>query len=405
MKHFLLVFLWFFSVNFLLAQTSLCDKLINDGNENLRKKNYSEAMKCYLHAIEFHNDCKVAGLEGLKTCMEEIKNLTLIKTSDYSQMKKKADGYDNAITESYRLKQEIDSLYRYLDGRNEQRDNRNRQRAEDDINRKGKENTFICEHIKDNNFRLFLLKHRDEDGDGKISQYEAELIKNLDITRQNISSLEGIEYFINLERLVCTRNQLKKLDLSKNTLLRELKCNRNAIEKLDISNCLDLTILDCSQNQLTNLCLKNNKKIKNLNCAKNKLTGELAIANNIELDILKCDLNQISNIDVSNCTSLRIIECQNNSISKLDISTNINLIELNCSFNKLNSLSLKNNKKMKRLNCSFNQLTSLEVNKESNFDLLNCSSNSNLSEIIVGKSQDLTKVKKSNKTILRQHLK
>ncbi len=49
--------------------------------------------------------------------------------------------------------------------------------------------------------------------DGEIQESEALLITSLDLSYSNISSTEGLQYFLNLEVLNCTYNQITLLDL------------------------------------------------------------------------------------------------------------------------------------------------------------------------------------------------
>ncbi len=59
----------------------------------------------------------------------------------------------------------------------------------------------------------------DTDGDGQISTLEAEEITSLNVSRNGISDMSGLDAFINLERLICFENNLTSLDISKNTAL------------------------------------------------------------------------------------------------------------------------------------------------------------------------------------------
>jgi Leucine-rich repeat (LRR) protein len=111
------------------------------------------------------------------------------------------------------------------------------------------------------------------------------------IYEKNVQSLQGIEFFTELEYLFCQGNQLKSLDLSKNTLLRTLGCDENQLTSLDLSKNTLLMILDCSYNQLTSLDIST-------------LTA---------LESLQCHDNQLTSLDVSN-TALVYIECYRNQL-------------------------------------------------------------------------------------------
>ena len=56
----------------------------------------------------------------------------------------------------------------------------------------------------------------------------------------SLTSLRGIEYFVSLENLDCRFNQLKELDLSKNTKLKSVICQYNQLTQLNVDGCTEL---------------------------------------------------------------------------------------------------------------------------------------------------------------------
>jgi hypothetical protein len=73
-------------------------------------------------------------------------------------------------------------------------------------------------------------------GDRLISSTEAEAVSSLDVSRRNISDMTGIEAFVNLDKLNCSYNYLRSLDVSGSRKLHYLNCSKNNICSLDISN-------------------------------------------------------------------------------------------------------------------------------------------------------------------------
>ena len=57
-------------------------------------------------------------------------------------------------------------------------------------------------------------------------------IKEINCRNSNLTDLIGIDKLINLERLYCSHNQLKELDVTKNIKLEELFCIYNQLTKL-----------------------------------------------------------------------------------------------------------------------------------------------------------------------------
>jgi Leucine-rich repeat (LRR) protein len=74
-------------------------------------------------------------------------------------------------------------------------------------------------NIEDNNFLKALTEQGvDTDGDGFISQSEAEVITSQDVSDDSISGMTGIEAFVNLDTLKCSNNQITSLDFSEKYL-------------------------------------------------------------------------------------------------------------------------------------------------------------------------------------------
>ena len=152
--------------------------------------------------------------------------------------------------------------------------------------------------IPDANFKKFLLKEYDSNGDGKLTlsdSYSWGSVSRLSCRGMGIRSLKGIEFFPYLIWLDCSDNLLTTLDLSKNTALESLFCSDNQLTSLDLSKNIDLTNLYCSDNQLTSFNLSSCAVLKKLNCRNNQLTS----------------------LDLRNCTALTELNCYMPSLKTL----------------------------------------------------------------------------------------
>jgi FtsZ-binding cell division protein ZapB len=265
--------------------------------------------------------------------------------------------------------------------------------------REMKESTIIDEAFTDPVFRAFLVTHYDNNNDGAISQYEAEEIEKLDITKLRISSVEGIENIINLKTLMCSTNKLTSLNLSNNTLLETLICDGNIISSLDISQCTELFFLDCSRNRLEKLDISLNPKLEIVNCADNILAE--FISGNLELRTLNCANNRLTTLRLIDSPWLEYLNCIGNLIAVIDVSDCIYLQKMECQRNAITALDVSSNNSLTELNCSFNRLAFLSVSNDSNFDLLDCRSNPDLSEVKINREQQFIELKKGKKTILK----
>lgn len=169
-----------------------------------------------------------------------------------------------------------------------------------------------------------------------VTKKEVERLTLIDVsgvdysTRGTISSMKGLEYFVNLEELKCHSLLLNKLDISSLKKLRVLECHENYLTSLDVSANNNLEYFTCYTNRIGNLDLGGLKQLKVLDCSSNSFTsldvsdlGELShltcsglnlttldVSNNTKIEDLRCHGNMLKGIDISNCTSLGVLDCR-----------------------------------------------------------------------------------------------
>lgn len=217
--------------------------------------------------------------------------------------------------------------------------------------------------FKDEQFRQYLFKNFDKNGDHVLSEDEVSLIKRINLWSTSghtyISSLDGIEYFWALEYLHCANSDITSLDLSHNTALEELYCYACKLTSIDISN---------------------NSALKNLECWSNLLT-ELDVSNKPALKTLFCENNQLTHLDVSDCVELYYFRCDNNKITSIDVSNKTMLEYLYCGYNELSSLNISGCTSLKSITCWENKLTTLDLSTCTSLKSIWCSNNPYLTEI------------------------
>ena len=164
--------------------------------------------------------------------------------------------------------------------------------------------------IPDDNF-LQALKEQgvDTNGDGLISNSEAEDVTELDVTNWDIQDLSGIESFIHLEFLDCSKNLLTSLDISALADLQSLSCSANQLSELDVSLNRNLVNLNINFNQISNLRLSSNPKLKNLRGMSNQIDN-LDLTANTELTGLGLRNNPLPFLDISNNRKLEYISLE-----------------------------------------------------------------------------------------------
>lgn len=265
----------------------------------------------------------------------------------------------------------------------------------------------------DNRFAALVLQF-DKNNDGVLQRSEAELVTEINVDGQDIGSLQGIEYFTNLEVLACSINVLDSLDVSHNTKLRELYCHSNRIAVLDVTMLPDLQVLNCRGNRLSKLDVTNNPKLVMLKCGMNggrsyedlgitqiDVThnpeleeldvyylnlSELDVTQNPKLRVLDMgycchtywDLTPIETLDLSQNPELEVLNCVSSNLdgfglNALDVTHNPKLKQLTTYGNpKIQELDLSNNKELTMLNCGHNALSALDVTACTQLETLSC---------------------------------
>ena len=255
----------------------------------------------------------------------------------------------------------------------------------------------IEETFPDPIFRRYVSDNFDTDKDGKLSKDEVLAVTTIIVSKtsstpdkEKIASLEGVQYFANLEYLSCFSNQLTTLDVSGCTALETLYCSNNQLTTLDLSKNTALTYLWCSSNQLTSLNVSQNTALLQLDCYVNQLTT-LDASGCTALRTLNCFNNQLTALDVSKNTALSILDCQNNQLATLDLSKNTALEHLDCYDNQLTTLDVSNNMTLEVLQCYNNKLTNLEVGDCTALAVLSCENNQ-LATLDVSNNKELRRL-------------
>ena len=238
--------------------------------------------------------------------------------------------------------------------------------------------------LPDAGFLQYCLANFDKNGDGYLSRKEAQSVQKINVKTENVYSLEGIEFFTDLQVLSCNggwyqqsderTGKLSSLDVSKNASLKELYCEANQLESLDLSKNTALTMLYCGFNRLTGLDLSKNTALTYLVCYHNRLTS-LNIKKNAALTVLFCGFNQLKTLDVTGNPALETIVCESNLLTDINLSKNPALMELHCQDNPLTGLDVSKNAALTWLYCKSCGLTRLDVSKNQALAYLNCGYN------------------------------
>ncbi|MFD0711983.1 leucine-rich repeat domain-containing protein [Paenibacillus sp. GCM10027626] len=231
----------------------------------------------------------------------------------------------------------------------------------------------ITQDFIDEQFRAFVLEHYCGNRD-LIQTADVEGIVALHLSHNKFTSLKGLEHFASLEQLDCAYNQLKELDISRNTRLLALKCAGNQLISLDTSHNPFLQRLNCNTNEIHALDLTANTALTMLDCGSNRIRT-LDVSRNERLAELVCNWNIISTLDLEHNSHLRKLSCCYNALFVLELNNHPELEYLDCGHNYLIGLQIANCGSLLELRCNNNHLTQLDMSGNQALQSLRCFNN------------------------------
>ena len=166
------------------------------------------------------------------------------------------------------------------------------------------------ENFADANFCKFLLA-QGFGADKVITPEEMAAITSINISGQNIRSLEGIENFANLVNLRISRNAMEELTLPALPALELLECNGCGLKKINFQACQQLAEIDCSDNQLDSITVSDMPHLTTLS-VKGNLLQQVRIKKCPKLRSLDLSNNKLKAANLSQCTALHDINVSEN---------------------------------------------------------------------------------------------
>jgi len=245
----------------------------------------------------------------------------------------------------------------------------------------------------------------DSDNDGEISQQEALNISYINLGYAGITSLEGLQFFTNLNYLnaqsyalnsfnyptltnlkelylesIVNQGALNSFDVSANINLRKLTLRSGNLTSIDLSNNTELTDLYLQGSTVTSLNLSNLSNLRTLNYSGNFDSIDLSDCTkliSLTLGIYNSTSGScnLAAIDLTNQPLLINLTLMGTSVTSLDLSTNTNLENLYVDNNKIESINFGPLVYVRQIFCDNNRLTNLNVNNFQNLDALYCRNN------------------------------
>ncbi len=233
----------------------------------------------------------------------------------------------------------------------------------------------------------------DVNNDGEIQLSETLNVSKLFLDNCNITSITGIETFINIKTIVATNNQINALDISSLVQLEYLNIVNNQIPNLNLNNNINLKEVFCLNNLITTISFTSLPLLQKFNIGGNQLTGTFNFSSFSNITEIYCAGNSLTSINVLGLSQLTSLDCSSNFLTSIDVGGLSNLITFYCNFNSgvslnmtgltnlkyfscnhcnYNELNIPNIPTLLSIDCSFNNLTSINVSSFLNLETLEC---------------------------------
>ncbi|MCL2530741.1 MAG: hypothetical protein FWE40_01105 [Oscillospiraceae bacterium] len=226
----------------------------------------------------------------------------------------------------------------------------------------------VSEHFACENFLNAIRDYLGLDATDPVTPYYLLQITELDITGQGITSLAGLLFFANLERLYAANNQITGMDTINNRQLTFLDVRGNWMESRDAITGLQAgVVLEFDPQAFSGQNITAQFACENLLQAVREALGrgvDAPIGSDCVLAVTTLNLanrNITNTTGIANFTNLTTLNLADNPLQHVDLSSNIALQNLNVSGACLSTLNLQNNINLTQLNASRNHLTQLNL--------------------------------------------
>ena len=229
------------------------------------------------------------------------------------------------------------------------------------IKQAGKELTYPAV-IADKTLKTYIMTNFDKDRDGEISKEEAEVVTAMELQNAEMSSIDGLEYFPNLESVDFYGSRLLSADFSICPALKSLNVgNSVGLSTLVLPATLEyLNVTSCSK--LKKLDLTGCPELNELGAGYTGFVVAPDLSKNAKLESISFGSIKFSTVDVSNNPELKKIYIGGDTFNKLDVTKNPKLESLDVS-GIISELDVTQNPLLTSLNFANTKIASIDVSK------------------------------------------
>ena len=227
------------------------------------------------------------------------------------------------------------------------------------IKQAGKELTYPAV-IADKFLKTYIMTNFDKNKDGEISKEEAEAVTAIEMRDTEIASIDGLEYFPNLESVDFAKHRLMNVDFSQCPSLKKLNVSQGAgLSSLVLPATLEeLSIMQCPILKKINFSVAPN--LKNLYASSTGFAVAPDLSKNTKLETVGFSRAEFTTIDVSKNTELKSLSVGSDMFNSLDVTNNTKLTDLSVT-GKITTLDLTKNTQLESLSIKNTKIAEIDV--------------------------------------------
>ena len=186
-------------------------------------------------------------------------------------------------------------------------------------------------------------------------------VTELDCSYEGLTSLKGIGYFQNLERLNCQDNELDSIDVSGMPSLKVLDCHSNPLSGT-IAFHENLEELECWNSQIegSRVLIPANSNLRVIKVDASEF-GSLSVLNGLALETLDCPYHDYGTLDFTAWPTLRDFRCDSCNLTSLTVAGLANLTRICANANDLTEIDLTGLTSLEELYINDNHIAELDL--------------------------------------------
>ncbi len=233
-------------------------------------------------------------------------------------------------------------------------------------------------NITDENFKAYIIKDFDADGNGDISYAEAAAVESIiysENTDGAVTSFDGVSAFYNLKIFKFDGNSsstIRSIDLSGNSKLEVISVRyASSIEEVNVEGLAEVLDINIAQTSVTTIDISDMKKLTSF-YAPNSSLAAVDFTNNTALREISIYGTKVTTLDVSPCKSLNRLYAGAETLTSLNLSGNTELTYLSMDYSGVSEVDFSSLINLVEFTAIESNLKKVDLSKSPLLTTFNC---------------------------------